>query len=370
MSSGGSGKGGSSKTTQTNFADFQRPGLNRVFDVLSGGAGEDIILGGLGEDVLAGGGGRDSLLQVPPIASDSLFDALSFSRSLINGGSSSESELRNFESLINDEIGGKPFESTIDDIEDLRDAIEARFDRLAGTDPRAGELLLETARGDFLGSNPFVDRLVGDVTTDVSNAVKDNFIAAGGLEASAAPQAIARESGRVANEIRFNVHEAERGRQETAKSNLATFDINLANQELEKLKSSFDRQLGAQSQINQLTQADVARRLNLIGARGNVATQLANLPLAGLNSVGPLAQSFIEQPFIPLANFAEIASLPLQSTAKSSTSSSPLSSLSSATSLALLGAGVGGELGLFGDLTGAAGGSPDLIPGPGLSLFA
>ena len=113
--------------------------------------------------------------------------------------------------------------------------------------------------------------------------------------------------------------------------------------------------------INQLTQADVNRRLALIGQRGGVATNLANLPLAGLNAVGPLAQSFTELPFIPLAAAAAIAFTPLGRTTIGSTTdttkSNPgvLDTLKTVVSLGKTAAGIAGGLG---PLTGVAAAAP------------
>ena len=118
---GGGGSSGGGSFQQTNFAPFQGPAIKRVFDVLEGGEGTDLLLGGTG---------RDSLLETPAAASGALSDGLGFVRDLLAGRDAGTRGLQNFESLLNDDLNDQPFASTIDDISDLRDAIEQRFNPL------------------------------------------------------------------------------------------------------------------------------------------------------------------------------------------------------------------------------------------------
>lgn len=354
---GGKGGGGQTQNTdqqRTNFAPFQAPAISRVFDILEGGEGESILLGGTG---------RDTLLSVPEQASGALTNALGFANNLLTGDTGPQRDLLNVQSLINEDLGGERFNDAIDRFETIGNRAEGAFAPFIGralelseegVDPRFGDLLFETAQRDP-AANPFVDRLVGDVSTDVSNAVRDQFIASGGLEASAAPQAVAREVARASNQIRTAAFESEANRSLAAQQAGAQFDATNASQRLNAAiaggnitNQRFGVELGAASGVLSGTQAEDARRRALIGLRAQNEAQLASLRLAGLNAIPGLSQAFTELPFVPLSNFADIAFTPLGSTTiglnSAATNPSPFQNASRGAGLGLLGADILGDV--------------------------
>lgn len=310
---GALGGGGSTTTTQntnqisTNFAPFQSGAIGSVFDVL---------------------GSNPSLLQVPELAEIASTNALQFGNDLLTGATGAQQDLLNFGTLINEDIGNERFNDAIDRFETIGNRAGGAFapfiDRAAelaesGIDPRAGELLFETAqRGGT--SNPFIDALVGDVSTDVTSGVLDEFIGSGsgGLEASAAPEAVARAIGRESRRIRFDAFESEANRALQAQQALGQFDATNASQQLNAAiaggnltNQRFGVELGAAGGVLQGTQAEVARRNALLGLRAQNEQALANLQLAGVNAIPGLSRSLTELPFVPLSNFSEIAFAPL-----------------------------------------------------------
>ena len=357
---GKGGKESSSGSAQAidirNFLDFQQPALSSLFNRL----------------------GDPSLLGVPESATSAVDEALASTRGLLGqlAGIDPLGDLQGLRDIVNEDISKQPFQDVQDRFERLSGRAEQLTDAELARDPTAlvKSLLLPTAEGRFLPGQDLANKffepgVVQPALTDARNQIATLFTNSGRLNSPSAAQTVARESGRISGGLRSNQFNQERANQLNASTAIGGFDQNEGIRRLNLINSGLTAQQNATSGLLGSVSADEARRASLLGLRGGISGQQLGLQSNLLSSLPGLATAQTQLPFVPLTNFANIASLPLgkQGTIlQTGTATQPGNGLlSNIAGGALAGKGIGTEI--QGSLGGKGG--ANLTGGSGSDVF-
>lgn len=315
--SGGKGGGQSSSSGNQaidirNFAGFQQPALNGLFGALTGDVGENGQFGGVTDD---------SLLRVPGSATSAVDNALKTAQGLLGNLARFDplGDLQGARQIATDDLSKQPFEEANKRFEDIFSRAGSLTDAELARDPTAlvKSLLLPTAEGEFLPGQPnsnkfFESGVVQPALNDARNQIATLFTNSGRLNSPSAGQTVARETGRLAGGLRSNQFNLERGNQLNASQAIGSFDQNEGIRRLNAINAGNSAQLNATQGIQSTIAADEQRRLGLLGLRSGISGQQLGLQNSLISNTLPsLATAQTSLPFVPLSNFANIASLPL-----------------------------------------------------------
>lgn len=142
------------------------------------------------------------------------------------------------------------------------------------------DALIESANGSMLGSNPYLDAVLGKSMQDAADRVNAQFSAAGRYGSGAQTTALTRELGGIENEARMNQYNQERTNQLNSAQLLGSLGLqgaNLATQ-VDPLKA---QQIGYQLQAGQLKDAqnDATRTapLNALNWQSDIMSKIGSL---------------------------------------------------------------------------------------------
>ena len=317
MSKGGGGGLFSSGLTQEsnaletrnllNFAGFQRPAIQSVFDALV-----------------------PSLLNVPQSSINATNQALAGATGLLGQLQRFDplGDLQGVQQVINEGLGGERFNEAQDRFEEIFDEAERLFGAELRINPvdRVASLLLPTAEGRFLPGGDLANRffetgVVQPALEDARNQIATLFTQSGRLNSPSAAQTVARETGRIGGRLRSDQFNLERGNQLNASQAIGTFDANEAIRRLNAISSQTNARLAATQGIQGSIAAEEARRQNLLNARAGISGNLLGLQQSLQGQIPQLAIQQTALPFLPLSNFADIAFRPLGQSGTISTQS-------------------------------------------------
>ena len=148
-----------------------------------------------------------------------------------------------------------------------------------------------TARGDMLGSNPFLQGAIDRAIDPVRDKIQSQFAMSGRYGSGANQDVLAKSLGDVASNISYGDYQRERQNQLQAQQQLG----NLAQQQ-------FANQSGALSALGNLSQADIQRRL----AGGSALNAMDSARMARQMEATKLAPQFAELDYRDAQRLAQV----------------------------------------------------------------